>query len=321
MLTVAKDGSGDFKRVSDALTWLEQHEDEPRIIFIRKGLYEESVEVHLPHVTLLGEETEHTVISYFLYAMMPREDIGKLGTFRSYTMFIDASDFTAANMTIANTAGTGPDVGQGVAVYADGDRIHFENCRLLGHTDTLFTGPLPPFELKKYGFTGPKQFAPRINGRHLYRNCYIEGDVDFIFGSATAYFERCEIHSMNRGMPVNSFATAASTAEGQQYGYVFEGCQFTGSCPPKTAYLGRPWRNFARTVILRSYLGPHIRPEGWHNWDKPEAEGTILYAEYENFGEGWVPDMRPSWAHILTKEEAEAYTKEKVLGGADGWAG
>ncbi len=321
MLTVAKDGRGDFKRISDALAWLEKNPQEPRTIFIRRGLYEERVEVHLPHVTLLGEDAQQTVISYFLYAMMPRDDIGKLGTFRSYTMFVDAGDFTAANLTIANTAGTGVDIGQGVAVYADGDRIRFENCRLLGCTDTLFTGPLPPFELKKYGFTGPKQFAPRINGRHLYRNCYIEGDVDFIFGSATAYFERCEIHSKDRGQVINSFATAASTAEGQKYGYVFESCRFTGSCPPVTAYLGRPWRNFARTVILRSYLGPHIRPEGWHNWDKPEAEGTILYGEYENFGEGWNPEKRPSWVRMLTESEAEAYTKEQVLGGEDGWTG
>lgn len=145
--------------------------------------------------------------------------------------------------------------------------------------------------------------------------------MDFIFGSATAYFERCEIHSKNRNLPVNGYVTAASTAEGQTYGYVFESCRFTGNCPPQTVYLGRPWRNFARTVILRSYLGAHIRPEGWHNWDKKEAEATVFYAEYKNYGEGFVPETRPSWVRLLTKEEAEMYARERVLEGTDGWNG
>lgn len=336
MLVIAKDGSGDFSRISDALSWLENRaverpEDQPptarpeeprpeeRILFIRNGIYEERVEVKLPYVTMIGEDAEKTVITGHLYAYMPMEDIGKLGTFRTYTMFVDTHDFTAVNLTIQNTAGTGPGIHQGLALYADGDRLTFEHVRLLGHTDTLFTGPLPPYELKKNGFTGPKQYSERINGRQLYRDCYIEGDVDFIFGSATAYFDHCEIHSKNRNLPVNSYATAASTAENQEYGYVFHTCSFTGDCPPATAYLGRPWRNFARTVILNSYLGPHIRPEGWHNWDKLEAEATVYYGEYENYGAGSAPGLRPDWVHFLTGEEAKRYTRAAVLDGDDGW--
>ena len=272
------------------------------------------MEIRTPYLTLIGENAETTKITGHLYAKMPMEDIGKLGTFRTYTVFVDTHDFTACNLTFENTAGTGDHLGQAVALYADGDRLLFENCKLLGCTDTLFTGPLPPYELKKFGFTGPKQFAERINGRQHYRNCYIEGDVDFIFGSATAYFEQCEIHSKNRNKPVNSYNTAASTAEGQAYGYVFERCSFTGECPEQTAYLGRPWRNFAKTVILHSYLGKHICEEGWHNWDKKEAEQTVFYAEYENYGPGYRPDKRPAWVHMLTKDEAEHYTREKVLG-------
>lgn len=325
MLEIAKDGSGDFCRISDGLAWLEaQHADgklgrDQKTIYVRKGIYDERVEVKIPHVTIIGEDWKETRITYHLYALMPREDIGKLGTFRSYTMMVDTHDVTVTNLTIENSAGTGPTIGQAVALYADGDRLIFEHCRLLAGTDTLFTGPLPPFELKKNGFVGPKQFAPRINGRQLYRHCYIEGDVDFIFGSATAYFERCEIFCKNRNLPVNSYATASSTAEGQKYGYVFESCRFDSDCPPATAYLGRPWRNFARTVILHSYIGPHICPEGWHDWDKPEARSTILYAEYENYGAGYVADARPEWARILTEAEAEEYTRDKVLSGDDGW--
>ena len=327
MLIVAKDGSGDFSRISDALACLEErHRDrkgrlrpEETMIYIKKGVYDERVEVRLPYVTMIGEDRYETIITGCLYAFMPREDIGKLGTFRSYTMFVDTHDFTAVNLTIQNTAGTGPAIGQAVALYADGDRLMFEHCRLLGGTDTLFTGPLPPFELKKHGFVGPKQFAERINGRQLYRDCYIEGDVDFIFGSATAYFEQCEIFSKNRNLPINGYATAASTAEGQEYGYVFDRCRFTGNCPPATVYLGRPWRNFARTIILNSYLGSHICPEGWHNWDKAEAESTVYYGEYGNFGEGAVPSKRPGWTYQMTVQQAEHFAKSNVLGGADSW--
>lgn len=315
MLVVAKDGSGDFSNISNALAWIQENQEKSeRVIFIRSGIYEERVEIRTPYLTLIGENAETTKITGHLYAKMPMEDIGKLGTFRTYTVFVDTHDFTACNLTFENTAGTGDHLGQAVALYADGDRLLFENCKLLGCTDTLFTGPLPPYELKKFGFTGPKQFAERINGRQHYRNCYIEGDVDFIFGSATAYFEQCEIHSKNRNKPVNSYNTAASTAEGQAYGYVFERCSFTGECPEQTAYLGRPWRNFAKTVILHSYLGKHICEEGWHNWNKKEAEQTVFYAEYENYGPGYRPDKRPAWVHMLTKDEAEHYTREKVLG-------
>lgn len=329
MLVIAKDGSGDFSRISDGLEFLQKQYEaqggEMRpgqgMLYIRKGIYEERVEVKVPYVTMLGEDWKKTIITGHMYAYMPMEDIGKLGTFRSYTMLVDTHDFTAVNLTIENSSGTGPNIGQAVALYADGDRLIFEHCRFLGGTDTLFTGPLPPFELKKHGFVGPKQFDKRINGRHLYRDCYIEGDIDFIFGSATAYFERCEIFCKNRSLPVNSYATAASTAEGQEYGYVFSQCRFTSNCPPETAYLGRPWRNFAKTVILRTYIGPHICREGWHNWEKPEAEGTVFYGEYGNYGEGAVLERRSGWIHRLTEEEAKAYEKAKVLGGSDNWLG
>lgn len=323
VLVVAKDGSGDFSRISDALRTLEEQDPTERehTIYIKKGIYEERVEVKIPFVTMIGEDWQGTIITGCMYAYMPREDIGKLGTFRSYTMFVDTHDFTAVNLTIQNTAGTGPGIGQAVALYADGDRLIFEHCRLLGNTDTLFTGPLPPFELKKHGFVGPKQFAERINGRQLYRDCYIEGDVDFIFGSATAYFEGCTIFSKNRHLPINGYVTAASTAEGQEYGYVFDRCSFLSDCPGATVYLGRPWRNYAKTIILNSYLGSHIRREGWHNWDKKEAEETIDYGEYHNFGEGAVPEQRPRWSHQLTENEAAKYQKQMVLAGSDHWQG
>ena len=108
-------------------------------------------------------------------------------------------------MTISNTAGFGEKVGQAIAVYAEGDRISFESCRILGHQDTLFTGPLPYKEIEKGGFKGPTEFAERKVGRQLYSSCYIEGEVDFIFGSAAATFEGCELFSLDCGKEIKVF--------------------------------------------------------------------------------------------------------------------
>lgn len=325
MVTVSKEQGADFTTVSAALEYAEHEYQQAgeawrgETIFIRNGRYEERVEVKIPGLMLIGESCRETVISGCLYALMYCEDIGKLGTFRTYTMMVDTHDVLVMNLCVENTAGFGPDKGQAIALFAEGDRLVFENCRFLGNTDTVYTGPLPPYELKKNGFVGPKQFAPRVNGRQYYRDCYIEGDVDFIFGSATAYFENCTLFQKNHNQEVNSYATAASTAEGQEYGYVFASCRFLSDAAPGTCYLGRPWRNFAKTVILNSYLGAQIRPEGWHNWNKPEAEKTVYYAEYNNYGAGSIPERRPGWVSFLSEEEARHYTREHVLGRSDGW--
>lgn len=314
VLTVAQDGSGDFCTISAALEALKDREEGPVTLQIRNGIYRERLEITRPYLTLQGEDWEKTVIRYGLGARMIMEDGSKRGTFRSYSVFIDTHHLTAKDLTFGNDAGPGEKAGQAIALYADGDRLIFDHCRFLGSQDTLFTGPLPPKEIEKNGFVGPKQFAPRINGRHWYRRCYLRGDIDFIFGSATAYFEECEIFSQNIQKPVNGYVTAASTPEGQKYGYVFSRCHFTGDCPPETVYLGRPWRNYARVVLLECRLEAHIHRQGWHDWDKTDARETVLFAEYESTGPGAWPDERPSWVRMLNREELEEYSREMVLG-------
>lgn len=326
-ITVSQDNLADFHTISEALEALEQADiacsagshPRPALIKIRKGIYRERLTIKRPFLTLEGDGAGETILSYGLYARMPREDIGKLGTFRSYSCLIDTHDFTARNLTFENSAGKGPDVGQALALYVDGDRLVFDGCRFLGGQDTLFTAPLPPREIEPDGFIGPKQHAPRLNGRHYYKDCYIEGDIDFIFGGATAYFENCELHSKYTGQPISSFVTAASTPQGQQYGYVMQGCRFTGDCPPHSAYLGRPWREYARTVLLDCHIGEHICAEGWHDWNKPQAHETVLYAEYNSHGPSADMAKRPGWVKKLTAAEALDYTKSRVLGGNDRW--
>lgn len=319
MITVAKDGSGHFMTVTEALESIPEFNTEEAVIFIKNGIYKEQIQVQKPYITLIGEDWKKTVLTYDLYGRKPAEDVGKLGTFRSYSALIDTHDFKAFNLTFENSAGLGREVGQAIALYVDGDRVSFNHCRMLASQDTLFTGPLPPKEIEKNGFIGPKQFAPRVNGRHYYKECFIRGDIDFIFGSATAYFESCELFSQDIGERINGYVTAASTPEGRQYGYVFSNCRFTGNCPPGTVYLGRPWRSYAKTVILNSFLDVHICEEGWHNWNKKEAEDTVYYAEYGNFGPGAALYKRPKWVKQLKEMEVGNYSREVVLGGNDGW--
>ena len=318
-----------FLTISDALNAIPEDNTEAITIQIAPGIYHEKLTINKPNITFIGtgESNSDVVLTYDDYAFDLMPDGMKRGTFRSYSVFIDTHDITMRNLTIENASGDSITHGQALALYADGDRLFFENIRLLGHQDTLFTGPLPPKEKEPNGFIGPKQFAPRINGRQYYKDCYICGDIDFIFGSATAYFENCVIESLARftgedaytdGEPkVQGYITAASTAEGQDYGYVFSNCKLIHSgCPDASVYLGRPWREYAKTIFLNCDFGSHIHPERFHDWNKKDAHETIFYAEYHNSP---APTNPAPFVQLLTEDSANLYSRETVLGGADGW--
>lgn len=334
-----------FSSITDALQSIPKNNRKSVTICIAPGIYHEKITVDRPFVTLqgMGQSNEDTVLTFDDYANFIMEDGSKMGTFRSYSVLIDAHDVTLKNLTIENASGDSATHGQAIALYADGDRLLIDSCRLLGHQDTLFTGPLPPKELVKDGFIGPKQFAPRINGRQYYKNCYICGDVDFIFGSATAYFENCTIESLSRfsdvrseadggaasansisqkesaSMPIQGYVTAASTPEGQDYGYVFSGCHIiTKDCPKGSVYLGRPWRNYAKTVFVECSMDNHIHPALFHDWNKEAARETIFYGVYDKDGEELFPN-HADFVQLLTKAQADGFSKEKVLAGEDGW--
>ena len=325
---VSTERAGAYRSISEALAAADQlypDAGQPVRIHIDPGEYRERVEIHRPHVTLVGETADSVRIVGGLGAKMPSSDgsgvDGTLGTFRTYTVLVDADDVRLENLTIVNDAGDGREVGQAIALYADGDRLVVDACCITGRQDTLFLGPLPPREVKPGGFMGPKQFAPRRVGRQYFRRCRIEGDVDFIFGGARAYFEGCEIRSLNRNMDVNGYVTAASTPEGEPYGFVFHGCSFTApqDVAPDSVYLGRPWREWAQTVLIDCWLGQHIKCEGWWDWNKPEAHERARYAGASLHGPagdtaGWVP-----WARGLDAAATARYAREQVLAGADGW--
>ena len=293
----------------------------PAIIHIAPGIYREKLVLERPNVTLLGESAEKTILVYGDYAFDLMEDGSKRGTFRTATFRIHTHDICAKNLTFQNDSGSGCVVGQALALYVDGDRNSFYHCRLIGSQDTLFTAPLPKKEAQPGGFTGPGQDKPRTMGRQYYENCYIQGDVDFIFGGAVAYYNKCTLFS-KKPEPISSqalhhntygYITAASTFEEEPYGYVFKDCKLESDCPPATVFLGRPWREFAKTVFLNCEMGEHIRPEGWNDWGK--THGHFYYAEYCSTGPGASPETRADFSHQLSDEEAASYTIENVLGG------
>lgn len=316
----------------------------PAIIHIGSGIYREKLVITRPNLTLLGEgeNRNDTVLVWGDGALDDMPEGDKRGTFRTASVRIDTHDFTARHLTFKNDAGYGHDVGQALALYVDGDRIYFEDCCLLGSQDTLFTAPLPLKEAIPGGFKGPGADKPRVQGRHCFRNCMIQGDVDFIFGGGTAWFEDCILFSKmpepqktqepqkaqqdsqpvqpsfpgNTAAdknPIYGYITAASTPENQPFGYVFRNCRLDSDCPPGTIMLGRPWREWAKTVYLNCELGAHIHPAGWADWGKPH--GHFYYGEYCSKGPGTSPETRADFSCQLTDAEAAEYTMEKVLAG------
>nr|WP_132282773.1 pectinesterase family protein [Natranaerovirga hydrolytica] len=311
-MIVAKDGSGDYTKIQEAIDSTRDYKGKVEI-HLKQGIYKEKLFIEQSNVEIIGENKTNTIITNDDYGKKEWSNNEKMGTFRSYTVFIGGDDFKAKNITFENSSGCGRIVGQAVAVYANGDRCVFEGCYFLGSQDTLFTGPLPLKEKIQGGFKGPGEHLERKPTRQLYKDCYIKGDIDFIFGSAQAVFYNCEIESVDRQMKENGYITAPSTPEGQEYGYVFIECKLTSTAQAETVYLGRPWRNHAKAAFINCWLGAHIHRLGWHDWDKEDARKTVAFVEYNNKGPGANDNARATWSKILTEDEANEYQIEKTL--------
>ena len=289
LMRVAQDGSGDYRTIQEAVNASRDLSQVTVTIHIKNGIYREKLVVpsHKTHVRLVGESREGTIITSADHT----GDAAGHVTYTSHTVLVQANDFTAENITFENAAGP---VGQAVALHVEGDRATFRHCRMLGNQDTLF----PAVE----------------NSRQYYQDCYIEGTTDFIFGTATAVFDGCEIRSKR-----NSYIAAAATTERQAYGFVFMNCRLTADSAAHKVYLGRPWRPHSRTVYLRCDLGKHILPAGWDNWRDAANEQTAYYAEYQSTGPGANPTARAKWSHQLTSKEAKRYTLGHIFEGAAPW--
>ena len=282
-VTVSLDGTKDFKSIYEALISLGSDE-EPVTVKVSAGIYHERVNLKRNNVTLLGDENGETVITASEYAFKDHEDGLKLGTFRTATFMADCDNFTARNITFENAAGQGAKVGQAIALYADGMNQRYENCRMLGFQDTVFTAPLPPKEYQKNGFIGEKQFAPRRDSDIVFERCRIEGNIDYIFGSAKALFKDCVLFTRKREDDGICFVTAPSTPEKNEVGYVFKNCRFESDGKKGSVFLARPWREFACLSIIDSYMDESVNEIGYDDWNKPH-EG-LRFSERGSFGPG-----------------------------------
>lgn len=287
-IVVSRDGTGNFRTLQEAIESARAFMDYTVTIYVKNGVYKEKVIVPswVENIDIIGEDRDKTIITYDDHA-----NINKMGTFRTYTVKVEGSDITFKNLTIENNAAQ---LGQAVALHTEGDRLKFINCRILGNQDTIYTGAK---------FT-----------RLYFKDCYIDGTTDFIFGPSTALFEDCIIHSKR-----NSYVTAASTPKEAKYGYIFKHCKLTAEPGVDKVYLGRPWRPYAYTLFIECELGKHIVPAGWHNWGKQSNEETARYMEYKNTGEGANASERVAWSKQLTKKEAEAVTVDAIFGTQSNW--
>ncbi len=280
------------------------------LLRLAPGVYKEKVYIRRDDITIkgMGEDPSDVSIEWDDYAFFIMPDGIKRGTFRSYTFFIKGDGNRLENLCIKNTASPREKCGQCIALFAEGDRFEAIGCIFDSFQDTLFTGPLPLKEMEPGGFRGPTENDERIIGKQYYKKCRISGDVDFIFGSALCFFDECDIVSKAPG-----YCAAPSTYEREQYGYVFNSCRFLNEgCPKESVYLARPWRNYARMVLVSCYLDDHINETGFHDWDKTGAHDKFYFAEIESYGPG-ASKNRANYVHFPAGESINLYSKDKVL--------
>jgi len=288
---VAKDGTGDFTTIQAAIEASKAFPYDRIRIFIKNGVYHEKVFIPSwnTKISLIGESKDSTITSYDDY--FKKIDKGRNSTFYTSTLLVQGNDFHAENLTIENTAGP---VGQAVALSVEADRCSFSNCKFLGNQDTLYVAG--------------------ENARQYFVDCYIEGTTDFIFGEATALFEKCTIKCK-----ADSYITAASTPENVAYGLVFKDCMIEAAPVINNVYLGRPWRKYAKVVFVNSKMDAFINPDGWSNWQGTDSFKTAYYAERNSTGAGADKDRRVSWSHQLTQKQAENYTMKNIFSGIRSW--
>ncbi|HYW48920.1 MAG TPA: pectinesterase family protein [Bryobacteraceae bacterium] len=302
---VAASGTGDYYSVQRAIDVA----PEGATISIAPGAYREVLKITKPGIHLRSAYTDpkKTVIVFGKSA----GDSG--GTLNSAAVEVRADGFTAENLTFANDFNaTHPQLPQGsqaLALLVTGDRAVFHNMRFLGNQDTLYAG--------SKSCRGPE--GPCTPARQYFADCYIEGNVDFIFGDGKTVFENCEIHS-NRQSGGYIIAQSKHYPD-QDSAYVFDHCRLTAAPGVEHVWLGRPWRPLATVIFLNTEMDASVEPAGWREWHPGETHSldTAYYAEYNSAGDGAHPSERDPHTHKLTAAEAARYDPQHFLAGSDGW--
>jgi pectinesterase len=317
MLVVGKESFCDYHNIQEAIDSLEREPpDQADTLYILSGIYNETVRIYRSYLTIIGIGLVEITMNRYA---KERDEAGEeINTFATPTLFLGGTDLVLENLVITNSAGQGEHIGQAIAVYAHCDQTVFRDCTFKGHQDTLFTGPLPPAPRERGAFGGVPLREHHAQYHQLYQHCYIEGTIDFIFGSAAAYFDQCEIRSLRHYENNTGYITAASTPEGQPHGYIFKNCFLTAEPDIAPVFLGRPWREYAKTVFVGCQMGSHIHSLGWDNWNNVANELTVSYQEFGVKDAANVRKQRVPWADCFEEGE-EVLDKEFVFVGTDFW--
>lgn len=300
-VVVAQDGTGHFTQIMDAIHAAPDHNKGRFIIYIKKGVYNENVEIKRKktNIMIYGDGMDVTIITG------KRSFIDGWTTYRSATFGVSGAGFIARDLTIQNTAG--PEKHQAVAFRSDSDLSALYRCAFRGYQDTLYAH----------------------TNRQFYRECTITGTVDFMFGDAVAVFQNCQIHA-RKGLPnqKNTITAQGRKDPGENTGFSIQFCNITGDSSLMTdgsstaltiyTYLGRPWKAYSRTVIMESYISDLVRPEGWLEWNGDLFLDTLYYAEYLNSGPGASLGSRVNWTgyHVFNSSvQAANYTVAQFIGG------
>jgi pectin methylesterase-like acyl-CoA thioesterase len=302
-LVVAKDGSGNYSTVQAAVDAAPSGRTSPYTIFIKNGTYKEKINIasSKTFIQLIGESVANTILTYDDYAGKATGCGSTLGTQNSASFTVNAADFAAVNITFVNSYGDGS---QAVAVLVNADRAVFKNCRFLGNQDTVY--------LKGSG-------VPRC----YFKSCYIDGNIDFIFGSAAALFDSCVVYAKTRPSTSSSYITAPNTPTGQSYGFVFRDAKLPMNTGGTLYYLSRPWPSPSealtsqQTIFTNAKMSGHIQPAGWSVWNASTITANLRYAEYNStYFDNTLVDVaaRVPWSSQLTQAEADTYTTTAIFG-------
>lgn len=250
--------SEDLQKAIDGLP-----SNEPAEIVLQPGIYRQKLRLKQDRLRITGHSPEDTVLVWGDSAWKYHEDGKLFNTFRTPTLTVLGSDVELRNLTVQNDAGRGADVGQAVALSLSGDRILVSGCRLSGHQDTVFCGPLPEDLCVRYrGFLPEEELDPSSRSAR-FQDCLLEGDVDFLFGSGTVWFEDCRIRLLGRG-----YVAAPSTPASVPYGFVFTGCEIANLGTPGEGFLARPWRAHGAALFLDCRFVGVFHPARFEDWGK-----------------------------------------------------
>lgn len=288
------------QRISHALKQLSSGDT----LILEDGIYREKIEIWLPNIKICSEHPQKAILTNKDYFHKIMDDNNECNTFRTYTLYIGADHVHLKDLVIQNEAVPSSIYGQAVALHVDGDGFLCENCKIQSAQDTLFTGPMPFDLIQRYqGFLPPEKLKG-TSSKQIYRNCTILGDVDFIFGCATALFEECTIQSVLRNSRHPSYICAPAHPRELPFGYLFYKCSFVGDEP---AFLARPWRDYGCVAFIDCNLGSYIVPEGYNKWNNTNRDKTARFYEFTTSSD---ISHRVQWAHILHEAEATKYVVE-----------